>query len=184
MIKHSLITKTWWRCWLIAMLMLTKLTIVTGRRFALLHWYETWILVARNSHSFFFFFVSISIFVSQKHGNVAVTSTLLCAGANLDIVSKKDGTAREMAERSRHVEVVLAIDRYKCRKSLVELCIGMHANDFPVLIVLEIHRTFCAISGLHEAQLGPKKQWRMLDGGHLKRSVAWEIAKKVKHYLN
>ena len=109
---------------------------------------------------------------------------LLRAGANPDIVSEEDGTAREIAAYNESVQVVLAIDRYKCRKSLAELCIGMYAADFPVLIMLEIHRTLCAISGVHEAHLGEENQWRMLDEGHLKRSLAWEIAKEVKHYLN
>ena len=111
---------------------------------------------------------------------------LLRNGANLDIVPESEAanSAREIAERNESVQVVLAIDRYKCRKSLMELCIGMHAEDFPVLIMLEIHRTLCAISGVHEAHLGEEKEWRMLDEGHLKESVSWEIAKKVKHYLN
>ena len=30
---------------------------------------------------------------------------------------------------------------------------GMHAGDFPVLVVLEIHDALCAISGLHEAHI-------------------------------
>ena len=108
---------------------------------------------------------------------------LLRAGANPDILSETDGTAREIAERNDSVQVVLAIDRYKCRKSLAELCIGLYAADFPVLVVLEIHNALCAVCGIHEAQLGQKKKWRVLDEGHLKRSIAWEIAKKVKHYL-
>ena len=60
----------------------------------------------------------------------------------------------------------------------------MHAADFPVLVVFEIHNALCAISGLHEAHVGEEKEWRMLDEGHLKRSVAWEIARKAKHHLN
>ena len=113
-----------------------------------------------------------------------IARSLLRAGANLDIISKPGGTARQIAECYKRVQVVLAIDRYKCRKSLVELCIGMHAKDFPVLLMLEIHRTLCEISCVHEAHLGVEKEWQMLDEGHLKETVSWDIAKKVKHYLN
>ena len=118
-----------------------------------------------------------------KRAHVEVACSLLRAGANPDIVSE-NGTARELAVRKGRFQVVLAIDRYKCRKSLAELCIGLHSADFPVLVVLEIHRTLCAISGVHEAHLGEEKEWRMLDEGHLTESVSWEIAKKVKHYIN
>ena len=101
-----------------------------------------------------------------------------------DIASREHGTARDLSERSGRVDLVLAIDRHKCRNWLVELCIGLFAADFPVLVVLEIHDVLCAISCLHEAHLGPKKEWRLLDKGHLKETVSWEIAKKVKHHLN
>ena len=152
-------------------------------------------------------FSHIFFWPKKKKGKVKVACALLRAGANPDIVSENDGTAREIAERKGRVQVVRAIDRYKCRKSLVDLCIGMHAEDFPVLVVLEIHDALCAISGLHkdedeyekdededededddedddEEHLGEEKECRMLDDRHLKESVSWEIAKKVKHYLN
>ena len=95
---------------------------------------------------------------------------LLRAGANSDISSRDCGTAREIAERYSHVEVVLAIDRLKCRNLLVNLCIGMHATEFPVLVMLEIYMALCAIS----CERGE---------GYLNDSVSWEIAKKVKHFL-
>ena len=94
------------------------------------------------------------------------------------------GTAREIACHKERVEIVLALDQHQCRKSLVELCVGMHAADFPVLVVLEIHKALCAINGLHEAKLGSDKEWRSLSEGHLNASVSWDIAKKVKHFPN
>ena len=80
------------------------------------------------------------------------------------------------------LEVVLVIDRHKCRKSLLELCFGLYAADFPVLVVLEIHEALCSIRGLHELD-GDKSRSLRLREGHLKENVSWEIAKKVKHFL-
>ena len=119
-----------------------------------------------------------------QRGYVDIVCTLLRAGANPSIASTVSGTAREVAERRGHVKVLLAIDRHICRNSLVELCVGMRTAEFPVLVVLEIHNCLCKLHGLHEAELGEQKEWQALADGHLKDSVSWEIAKKVKHYLD
>ena len=109
---------------------------------------------------------------------------LLRAGANTQIVSPKCGTVRQLAARKEHIEVLRAIDRCVCRRALHELCIGLRATDFPVLVVLEIHSALCALRGLHEAELGRRRERRWLREGHLKSSVAWEIAKAVKHFAS
>ena len=90
-----------------------------------------------------------------------------------------------MAEMRRYIDVIVVLDQFKCRKLLVELCIGMKAADFPVLVVLEIHNSLCTLHGLHlhEAKLGKDKDWKFLPEGHLKDIVSWEIAKKAKHFL-
>ena len=108
---------------------------------------------------------------------------LLRAGANLDIASSDNSTARQIAQRRGHVGIIVAIDRRKCRSSLVEMCVGLCAADFPVLVVLEIHEALCKLYGLHEVELRDEKERRSLEG-HLKESVSWEIAKKVKHFLD
>ena len=82
------------------------------------------------------------------------------------------------------MEIIVAIDRHKCRHSLIELCIGLHAADFPVFVILEIHNALCTLCALHEAKLGQIKEWRALPEGHLKEIVSWDIAKVVKHFLN
>ena len=122
----------------------------------------------------------------QQHGRLHIARILLNAGANWEFTSSKYGTAREIAQREWYVEIVFAIDRHRCRNLLVELCIGMYAEDFPVLVALEIRKALCSINGLHEAEFGTEKQrrWLSLPEGHLKESVSWEIAKKVKHYLD
>ena len=126
---------------------------------------------------------NFSIFTTYtQRGNSDIVCALLRAGANPSIVSKMQIVAREIAERKSYVEVLLAIDAHSCRKSLIELCVGMHAADFPVLVVLEIHAALCSLGGLHEAAIGRERQRRSLPEGHLKDSVSWEIAKKVKHY--
>ena len=107
---------------------------------------------------------------------------LLRAGANPDIVSSF-GTAREIAARYQHDDVVFAIDRHKCRRWLLELCIGLFATDFPVLVVLQIHNARCIVSGLHEATFTMFRPGRSLLECHLQELVSWEIAKMVKHYL-
>ena len=129
-------------------------------------------------------FLNSKALLCTQNGHLETVRILLRRGANPDIASREYGTARDLSERSGRVDLVLAIDRHKCRNLLGELCIGLYAADFPVLVVLEIHDVLCAISGLHEAHLGPKKEWRLLDKGHLKETVSWEIAKKVKHHLN
>ena len=135
--------------------------------------FELYIVCSNYTHHYIVF--------GQQRSVVDIVCMLLRADAN-PVVALLE--AREIAERYRRVPVLLAIDRHKCRSTLVDLCIALYAADFPVLVVLEIHDTLCAISCLHEAHLGQKKQWRMLDEGHLKESVSWQIAKKVKHYLN
>ena len=50
----------------------------------------------------------------------------------------------------------------------MDLCVGLYAADFPVLVVLEIHDAVCSINGLHEAELGVENEWRSLSEGHLK----------------
>ena len=121
----------------------------------------------------------------SQRGDLEMVCILLRAGANPGLGSGQFGTARGNAERNGHVQVVLAIDRHKCRNLLVELCIGLHAVDFPVLVVLEIDDALCASTALHEAKIGEEEEWQLLDEeGHLRESVSWEIAKKVKHQLD
>ena len=60
----------------------------------------------------------------------------------------------------------------------------MYTQDLPVLVVLEIHNALCVITGWHEARLGTQIESLPDADGHLKESVSWEIAKKVKHRLN
>ena len=110
---------------------------------------------------------------------------LLRAGADPDISSEYHGTARKNAELNGSVEVVVAIDEHRCRNLLLELCIGMFAADFPVLVVLKIHDALCNVCSLHEAEMGEVvPEWQLLSEGHVKGSVAWEIAKAVKHFFD
>ena len=76
------------------------------------------------------------------------------------------------------------LDRHECRRLLAELCIGLYAADFPVLVALEIHKVLCLSHGLHQAEVAADDKWALVREGHLKDSVSWEIAKKVKHYLD
>ena len=125
-------------------------------------------------------------FVSHERTQIGyqeVVGTLLRAGADPDIASKRFGSPRRIAEQEGYIDILLAIDRQRCRNSLVELCIGLCAMDFPVLVVLEIHDAHCALRGLHDSELDNYKGQCLFPGGHLKRSVAWNIAKAVKQYL-
>ena len=122
--------------------------------------------------------------MGSQHQHPIIVGNLLRAGANPDIALSGYGTIRKMAEMRRYIDVIVVLDQFKCRKLLVELCIGMQAADFPVLVVLEIHNALCALRGLHEAKLGLKSDWQLLPQGHLKDIVSWEIAKKAKHFLD
>ena len=122
--------------------------------------------------------------ILQQSGHTDIACKLLRAGANPDITCSEYGSAREVAERNAYVDIVLALDRHKCRRLLVDLSTGLYSADFPVLVVLEIHDALCSINGLHVADFRKHKEWRSLREGHLKESVSWEIAKKVKHYLD
>ena len=131
-------------------------------------------------------FLLIRFFYRQiQKGHDDVARILLCAGANPDIIASSEfGTAREVAERNKHVEIVLAIDQHKCRNLLVELCVGLYAADFPVLVVLEIHEALCASAGLHEAKLGEEKEPASsgLRQGRQTRNQGSKI--KKKHHIN
>ena len=129
-------------------------------------------------------FSNCQTLILQQYGHLDATRVLLRAGANVNIRSRRHGTAREIAERRGRVEIILAMDRHECRKTLVDLCIGLYAADFPVLVVLEIHDALCLVNGLHEAEFGEETEWRSLPEGHFTGSVSWEIAKKVKHNLD
>ena len=119
-----------------------------------------------------------------KNGDLDMVRTLLCAGADPSIVSTVYGHAREVAALDMNIDILLAFDRHKCRSSLVDLAIGMHNANFPVLVMLEIHDALCSLCGLHEVERCTKEESRLLREGHLKNHVSWEIAKKVKHYLD
>ena len=121
--------------------------------------------------------------IQSKEGHCEVIYKLLRGGADPDIVSNS-GSAREIAECEWFVDVVLTIDRHKCRTSLVDLCLGMYGADLPVLVVLEIHQARCALARVHEAELGRDRERVLLPIGHVNGIVAWDIAKTVKHYFN
>ena len=54
----------------------------------------------------------------SQRGKVDIVCTLLRAGANPTISSRKSGTAREIAERAGREEIVLVLDRHECRRLL------------------------------------------------------------------
>ena len=89
-----------------------------------------------------------------------------------------------MGPPSNYIEYVpYIVDVCDCRKSLIDLCIGLRSLDWPVLIMMEIHQALCQSKQLHQQDRRKKKnRYRVSEKNHVKNNIAWEIAKLVKHF--